>query len=491
MGRLALNRLGAAVSTLHLCMKYLVEKEVEVIWADQRRLCPTKELNEVQIGPLAFHRTKIGTTLGKDEEDRLTCFLVKNKDVFAWCLADMPGIDPNFLCFPVHSTRCSVGCVAETEVRGEKQKVTKEETNKLLAVGFVKKVQYPMRLANMVMVRKSSVRWRMCTDYIDLNKACSKDPYLLPSIDQLVDGASGFSLLSFMDAYSRYNQIRMHPQDKSKIAFITDLRTFCYKVMPFGLKNAGATYQRLMDRIFKDVMGIDVEAYVDDMVVKLTMTREHYNALQMVFEILRIDQLKLNPEKCSFGVQAGKFLGGIEENPEKYQSSRYYESRTWLGECGMSIQLSKFDISSERRGHIKAQALADFIIKLAPVEHSRSGGREWFLSINEASNQSRSGLGVILKGPDGVLVEQSFNNQAEYEALLAKMKLAKELDAQILTAKSDLKLVNGEYQARDPQLIKYWDRAIKLATSFEKFTLLHVPHEQNERADLLSKLTST
>ncbi|RDY13380.1 Retrovirus-related Pol polyprotein from transposon 17.6, partial [Mucuna pruriens] len=127
-------------------------------------------------------------------------------------------------------------------------------------------------------------------------------------------------------AYSGYNQIRMHPQDESKTTFITDFGSFCYKVMPFGLKTVGATYKHLMNKIFKDVMGIDVEAYMDDMVLKSTTASEHYNALQRVFQILRRNQLKLNPEKSSFGVQAGKFLEfiltkrGIEANPEKCQA---------------------------------------------------------------------------------------------------------------------------------------------------------------------------
>ncbi|RDX85209.1 Retrovirus-related Pol polyprotein from transposon 17.6, partial [Mucuna pruriens] len=152
----------------------------------------------------------------------------------------------------------------------------------------------------------------MCMDYIDLNKACPKDPYPLPNIDRLVDGASGFALLSFIDAYSGYNQIRMHPQDKAKTAFITDSEAFCYKVMPFGLKNARATYQRLMDKIFKEIMGIDVEVCMDDMMVKSMTASEHCRTLKRVFKILRKHQLKLNPEKCSFG--------GIEANLEKCQA---------------------------------------------------------------------------------------------------------------------------------------------------------------------------
>ncbi|RDY01913.1 hypothetical protein CR513_14697, partial [Mucuna pruriens] len=125
------------------------------------------------------------------------------------------------------------------------------------------------------MVKKANGKWRMCTDYVDLNKACPKDPYPLPNIDRLVDGASSFALLSFLDAYS----------DEAKTAFITDSRTFYYKVMPFGLKNGEATYQHLMDKIFKKIIGTDVEVYVDDMVVKSTVAADHYKALERVFQV--------------------------------------------------------------------------------------------------------------------------------------------------------------------------------------------------------------
>ncbi|RDX94593.1 Retrovirus-related Pol polyprotein from transposon 17.6, partial [Mucuna pruriens] len=103
-----------------------------------------------------------------------------------------------------------------------------------------------------------------------------------------------------MDAYSSYNENRIHPQDKAKTTFIIGMRTFCYKVMPFGMKNVGATYQRLMDRIFKDVMGRDVEVYVDDMVIKSTIAGEYCNTLRRIFDIMEKHQLKLNLEKCLF-----------------------------------------------------------------------------------------------------------------------------------------------------------------------------------------------
>ena len=116
---------------------------------------------------------------------------------------------------------------------------------------FIKEVYYPDWLANVVMVKKASGKWRMCIDFTDLNKACPKDSYPLPRIDQLVDSTAGHQLLSFMDAFSGYNQIKMDEADKEKTSFITSQGLFCYKMMPFGLKNARATYQRLVNHMFR------------------------------------------------------------------------------------------------------------------------------------------------------------------------------------------------------------------------------------------------
>ena len=124
----------------------------------------------------------------------------------------------------------------------EKSKVATKEVKKLCKVGFIKEIQYTTWLSNVVLVKKSNGKWRMCVDFTDLNKACLKDNYPLPRIDLLMDSTSGQKLLSFMDAFSSYNQISMHEFDQEKMAFMMDKDLYCYKVMPFGLKNAGATY---------------------------------------------------------------------------------------------------------------------------------------------------------------------------------------------------------------------------------------------------------
>ena len=159
-----------------------------------------------------------------------------------------------------------------------------------------------------------------------MNKASPKDDFPLPHIDMLVDSTTGHPMLSFMDGFSGYNQIPMPPEDMEKTSFITEWGTYCYLVMPFGLKNAGATYQRAATTLFHDMMHRDVEVYVDDMIVKSRDRADHLAALQRFFERIRKFRLRLNPEKCTFGVTSGKLLDhivnerSIEVDPKKIKA---------------------------------------------------------------------------------------------------------------------------------------------------------------------------
>ena len=150
----------------------------------------------------------------------------------------------------------------------ERQRVIDEEVDKLLAASFIKEATYSDWLVNVVMVRKANEKWRICIDYIDLNEACSKDSFPLSKIDQLVDVTSDHRLLSFMDAFIGYNQIRMASENEKHIAFVTDKGIYYNKVMPFGLKNTEATYQQVVNKIFKAQIGWNMEVYMDDMLVK-------------------------------------------------------------------------------------------------------------------------------------------------------------------------------------------------------------------------------
>ena len=208
----------------------------------------------------------------------------------------------------------------------ERDKAIAKEVRKLLEAGFIQEVYYPNWLANVVMVKKANGKWRMCVDFTDLNRACPKNSYPLPRINTLVDSTARHELLSFMDTFSGYNQIKVNEDDQERTSFVTSQGLFCYKVMPFGLKNAGATYQRLMNKMFAHQIGRNVQVYVDDILVKSIRENDHLNDLQDTFDTFRSFNMKLNPSKCVFGVTTGKFLGfivsqrGIEVNPEKVRA---------------------------------------------------------------------------------------------------------------------------------------------------------------------------
>ncbi|KAL0427512.1 UNVERIFIED_CONTAM: Retrovirus-related Pol polyprotein from transposon.6 [Sesamum latifolium] len=155
-----------------------------------------------------------------------------------------------------------------------------------------------------------------------------------------------------MDASQGYHQIMLAPEDRKKVSFITSEGTFCYVAMPFGLKNAGATYQRLVDKIFCLQIGRNVEVYVDDMLVKSKKVKEHVKDLEETFSVLRKYKLKLNPAKCAFGVQGDRFLGfmvtqrGIDANPLKIKTIIDMKAPTCLNEAqrltGRIAALSRF-----------------------------------------------------------------------------------------------------------------------------------------------------
>ena len=148
----------------------------------------------------------------------------------------------------------------------------------------------------------------------------------MPKINQLVDATVGHPRMSFLDAFQGYHQIPLALDDQEKATFVTLIENYHYKVMPFGLKNAGSIYQRMMTRMFESQLGKNIEIYIDDMVVKSKMVSEHLGDLQTIFEILRKYKLRLNASKCSFGVRSGKFLGymvtyrGIEVNPDQIKA---------------------------------------------------------------------------------------------------------------------------------------------------------------------------
>ena len=170
----------------------------------------------------------------------------------------------------------------------------KTEVVKLKQAGAIKEIFYPQWLVNTVVVKKKTGKWRVCVDFTDLNKACPKDPFPMPRIDQLEDASVGHPQMSFLDAFQGYHQIPLAVEDQEKTAFVTPVGNYHYKVMPFSLKNTGSTYQRMMTKMFESRLGKTIEVCIDDMVVKSKLASEHLADLTNVFEILRWHKLRLN-----------------------------------------------------------------------------------------------------------------------------------------------------------------------------------------------------
>ncbi|CAJ2673127.1 unnamed protein product [Trifolium pratense] len=300
------------------------KKEDDEASQEHRRPVPDGEFELMPFGEDPSRAVKIGTGLPELARKQLEACLKENADLFAWHASEMPGLDPNVACHQLTIDPTTLPIVQRRRRQSpEKSEAAEKCVKDHLEANFISEARYTTWLSNVVLVKKSNGKWRMCCDYTDLNRACPKDSYPLPCIDRLVDNSSGFKLLSFMDAYSGYNQIPMAVADREKTAFMTESGNYYYNVMPFGLKNAGATYQRMMNKVFRGQIGDMLEVYMDDMIVKSPEELDHVVHLRKVFEQARKYNMRFNPEKCTFGVQAGKFLGfylterGIEANPDK------------------------------------------------------------------------------------------------------------------------------------------------------------------------------
>ncbi|GKV25716.1 hypothetical protein SLEP1_g35111 [Rubroshorea leprosula] len=451
---------------------------------DETRAAPVEDVEEVLIDDRdPSRKTQIGTRLNTEERAELIAFLRANNDVFTWTSADMPGI-PNSVSQHKLSTNPLKKPVAQKRrlFGGERLQAIKEEVEKLLQAGFVRKVDYCEWVANPVLVKKANGKWRMCINYTNLNQACPKDCYPMPSIDKLVEATLGNKRLSLLDAYSRYHQVPMAPEDEEKTSFYAGDEIYCYVMMSFGLKNASATYQ---------------------------------------------NRMRLNPAKCIFGVEFGKFLGfmvsrrGIEVNPEKIRAIAKMEppksvkdiqrltgrvaalhrfiSKSANKLIKWVVELGEFEITFQQRSAIRTQALADFIVKCTPCPPTPDPKpNDWTLYVDGASSNKGSRAGALLIGPDGYRSEHALkfnfdaiNNMAEYEALLLGLQLALELKINTIQVYSDSQLVvnqiNSICKVVDPVMVKYVALVAELKCKFQKFYLSKIPRTENEQADSLSK----
>ncbi|XP_027771374.1 uncharacterized protein LOC114076473 [Solanum pennellii] len=272
---------------------------------------------------------KISLHINQEIREAIIQLLFEYKDVFAWSYDDMSGLSVDLVVhkLPVYPDFPPVQ-QKRRKFKPDVSEKIKEEIMKQLNAKVIQVIRYTTWLENVVPVPKKDGKTRVCVDYRDLNKASPKDSFPLPNIHFLVDNCGKHEMQSFVDCYAGYHQILMDEEDAEKTAFTTPWGTYCYRVMPFGLKNAGATYMRAMTTMFHDMMLNEIEVYVDDVIIKSKTQVDHVQDLRKFLERVRIYDLKINPAKCAFKVPFGKLLGfivskrGIELDPSKIKAIR-------------------------------------------------------------------------------------------------------------------------------------------------------------------------
>jgi hypothetical protein len=252
----------------------------------------------------------------------------------------------------------------------------KEEIDRLLKDKFIQPCRYVEWVSNIVPVEKKNIdKIRVCVDFRNLNKATPKDEYPMPIVELLINRASGNRMISFLDGNAGYNQIFMAKEDVSKTAFRCPsfVGLFEWIVMTFGLKIAGATYQRAMNMIFHDLLGTILKVYIDDLVVKSASFENHMADLRLVFGKMRKYGLKMNPLKCTFGVSASQFLAfivhehEIEVDPKKVQAVKKIKEPT----CKKDVQSLLGKINYLRRFISNMAGRVESLLPLVQLKHEK------------------------------------------------------------------------------------------------------------------------
>ncbi|GJR52158.1 reverse transcriptase domain-containing protein [Tanacetum coccineum] len=563
IGRPGVRKLQAVPSTAHGMLKIpveggvitlksskLVPLECAVVSGPEGAPSATKPIIEerikVAINPEYPEQTvMIGSTLTEEGRNKLCGLLQRNLDIFAWKPADMTGVPRHIA---EHRLNVREGCSpVRQKKRGQaadRNQAIQEEVGKLVEAGIMKEVHYHDWLSNPVMVKKHDDSWRMCVDFKDLNKACPKDGYPLPEIDWKVESLCGFPFKCFLDAYKGYHQIQMAKEDEEKTAFITSQGIFCYTKMPFGLRNVGATYQRLVDKAFHKQIGRNLEVYVDDLVIKRRTEDEIVRDIKETLKTIREINMKLNPKKCTFGVEEGMFIGykvnskGLKVCPDKvdivlslsspkclkdvqklnrklaslnrFLAKSAEKSLPFFKTLKKCTRKNDFHWTTEApRVSFKGQILADFIVERleedsldTPVEEEEELSEPWILFTDGSSCTDGSGAGLILTNPEGMEFTYALrfrfdatNNEVEYKALIAGLRTAKQMGVKNLQANVDSRLVanqlNRTYVAKEADMIRYLEKVKALTGSFKAFTIKQIPRSENKKADALSKIAST
>ncbi|KAI4370245.1 hypothetical protein MLD38_018615 [Melastoma candidum] len=280
-----------------------VDTDLGGVQSRESLMMPCDSLVGVNLGEASSPRIVfISSSMNKELFNSIKATLEEFKDCFAWDYTEMPGLDRRLV---EHKLPIKTGFKpvqqAPRRMTHEVTQAVFEEVKKLFKAGYIRTSRYTEWISSIVPVIKKNGKIRVCIDFRDLNRATPKDEYPMPIADDLVDKTAGHQIMTFMDGFSGYNQIFLAEEDIHKTAFRCPLGIFEWVVMPFGLKNAGATYQRAMNAIFDALISKTVEVYIDDIVVKSQDEKSHVNDLRNAFIQMRKHQLKLNPlNTCVF-----------------------------------------------------------------------------------------------------------------------------------------------------------------------------------------------
>jgi hypothetical protein len=281
---------------------------------------------DISVKPGIVENVHIGASCSPEEIVTYTSLFKEFCDIFAWSYEGMMGIDPAIVVHEIKTyPRDKPVRQRLRPVHPRKAAAIKLEVEKLLKAGFIYPVALTEWVYNPVSIDKKGGSICVCVDYRDINKACLKDNFPTPFVDQIVDDCAGSEIFSLMDGFFGYNQINIAPEDQHKMDFICPWGTFTYRKLPFGLKNAGATFQRAMSYAFHDIKHI-VQPYLDDLPAHSLRRADHPTHLRAIFVRCRFYRILLNPHKCVFCVESSRLLGfiisrhGIQVDPIKVEA---------------------------------------------------------------------------------------------------------------------------------------------------------------------------
>ncbi|KAL0327949.1 UNVERIFIED_CONTAM: Retrovirus-related Pol polyprotein from transposon [Sesamum calycinum] len=374
----------------------------------------------------------------EDVRNQVVNYLWRNKDIFAWTPQDLEGIDPGVITHHLNLDP-SVRPIKQKKLHfgPEKDKIIEGEVKKLLSAGHIKEIQFPKWLSNIILVPKLGGKWKMCIDFPDLNKACPKNFYPLPRIDQLVDSTSGCELLSMVDALQGYHQRMLAPENHKRVSFITSDDTFCYVAIPFRLKNIGATYQSAKEistktqpwkmsvwghwRTFPGIYGDPTSRYLATLftfistsqAVSSVLVQEEDSAQTPIYYVSKVlngaeyRYLSIEKTVLALVITARKLCPYFISYPVWVRTNTpikqvLSKSEAFTRLVKWAIELSEYDILHLPRTTIKTQALPDFVFeKMGTTQREVLKERLWLLHVDGSSTTQEIGAGVVITSSQG------------------------------------------------------------------------------------------